>query len=334
MQFVSGTSADLATDVMMGLARYRHRVFVEMLGWPLQTPEHGLELDQFDREDTVYVVARDAIDEVVGTARLLPTSRPYLLGEVFPQLLHGQPLPSTPEVWELSRFAAVDFNSANKTTPMCQLSPVAVDLLRETMRVAANLGAERLITVTWLGVERLLRKAGIRAHRAGAARHRGRIPALRMLDRPGDPAMERALSPQSAASRQLGPHLVARAGAIYRRSAAPKRMAGPRRGSLGVTTSPIESIADGERRRELTVVSGLFWSTSVVIAGLLLLLLLYAAQAPAVLLAAWGSASLLLALAFGQEGLRRSGRVETRQRENRVQAARRNRSREAGLPIG
>ena len=166
MQFVSGTSVNLATDVMRRLARYRHRVFVEKLGWPLQTREHGLELDQFDREDTVYVVARDAIDEVVGTARLLPTSRPYLLGEVFPQLLHGQPLPSAPEVWELSRFAAVDFNSANNTRP-CQLSPVAMDLLRETMRVAATLGAERLITVTWLGVERLLRNSGFRAHRAG-----------------------------------------------------------------------------------------------------------------------------------------------------------------------
>src|ERR1700752_59202 len=115
---------------MTGVARYRHRVFVEMLGWPLQTREHGLEFDQFDREDTVYVVARNTIDSVVGTARLLPTSRPYLLGEVFPQLLHGQQLPSAPEVWELSRFAAVDFNSTTNTTPMCQLWPVGVDLLR------------------------------------------------------------------------------------------------------------------------------------------------------------------------------------------------------------
>jgi N-acyl-L-homoserine lactone synthetase len=148
------------------MARYRHRVFVEMLGWPLQTREQGLEFDQFDREDTMYVVARDACDDVVGTARLLPTTRPYLLRELFPQLLHGQPMPSTPRIWELSRFAAVDFGAAN-TTPMAQLSsPVAVGLLRETMRVAAAFGAERLITVSPLGVERLLRQAGFRAHRA------------------------------------------------------------------------------------------------------------------------------------------------------------------------
>jgi N-acyl-L-homoserine lactone synthetase len=168
VQFVNGTSTTLTTEVMRGLARYRHRVFVEMLGWPLQTREHGLEFDQFDREDTVYVVARKASGDVFGTARLLPTAKPYLLGELFPQLLHGQPLPSTPGVWELSRFAAVDFNGAKTgpMSPMCQLSPMAVDMLCATMRVAADLGAERLITVTWLGVERLLRKSGFRAHRA------------------------------------------------------------------------------------------------------------------------------------------------------------------------
>jgi acyl homoserine lactone synthase len=166
LQFVKGTPAKLSDEAMNGLARYRHRVFVEMLGWPLKTRDPGLELDQFDREDTMYVVAHDASDEVVGTARLLPTTRPYLLKDLFPQLLHGQPLPCAPEVWELSRFAAVDFNAAN-TTPLGQMSsPVAVDLLRESLCVAAELGAQRLITVSPLGIERLLRKAGFRAHRA------------------------------------------------------------------------------------------------------------------------------------------------------------------------
>lgn len=166
MQYISGTSTSLAAEDLVGLARFRHRVFVEMLGWELQA-RNGLELDQFDRADTVYVAARNEHGAVVGIARLLPTTRPYLLRDVFPQLLHGQPLPAAPSVWELSRFAAVDFDSA-RTAPVAQVSsPVAVGLLRESMIVAANLGAQRLITVSPLGVERLLRKAGFRAHRAG-----------------------------------------------------------------------------------------------------------------------------------------------------------------------
>jgi acyl homoserine lactone synthase len=173
VQYISGTSTSLAAEVLIGLARFRHRVFVEMLGWELQTRD-GLELDQFDRADTVYVAARNEHGAVVGIARLLPTTRPYLLRDVFPQLLHEQPLPCTTAVWELSRFAAVDFDST-RTTPVSHVSrsaaqvssPVAVGLLREAMRVASDFGAQRLITVSPLGVERLLRKAGFRAHRAG-----------------------------------------------------------------------------------------------------------------------------------------------------------------------
>ena len=109
MDIITGTQATLAGEMMNGLARFRYRIFVEMLGWDLPCRD-GLELDQFDREDTVYLVARkDA--EVVGTARLLPTHRPYLLGEVFPQLMGQQPLPKDPAVWELSRFTAVDLDA-------------------------------------------------------------------------------------------------------------------------------------------------------------------------------------------------------------------------------
>ena len=165
MHYISGTSVSLGADVMEGMAQFRHRVFVEMLGWQLDT-QGGAELDQFDRPDTVYLVARDENDAVVGTARLLPTTRPYLLRDIFPQLLHGQPLPAAPTVWELSRFAAVDFNAA-KTSLVPQVSsPIAVGLLQQATHVAAELGAQRLITVSPLGVERLLRKAGFHAHRA------------------------------------------------------------------------------------------------------------------------------------------------------------------------
>lgn len=166
MQFITGIPADLEPDIMTGVARYRHKVFVETLGWQLQC-KNGLEYDQFDRDDTVYVVARNLSDQIIGTARLLPTHRPYLLGEVFPQLMNGLPVPASADVWELSRFVAMDFNAAT-TSAMAQFSsPIAVGLLRASLKHAAVLGAKRLITVSPLGVERLLRKAGFMAQRAG-----------------------------------------------------------------------------------------------------------------------------------------------------------------------
>lgn len=164
MNIVTGTSSDLSLEIMAGVARYRHRVFVEKLGWQLRC-ENALEYDQFDRDDTVYVVAHNAAQEIVGTARLLPTTRPYLLGEVFPHLLNGVPPPHSPDVWELSRFAAVDFTAPTGSALAQFSSPIAVGLLQASLECAARHGAKRFITVSPLGVERLLRIAGFRAHR-------------------------------------------------------------------------------------------------------------------------------------------------------------------------
>lgn len=173
MEFRAGTVQEFERDYFDTLSKYRHQVFVEMLGWELQC-QHGIETDQFDRDDTVYVVAHDTDDNIIGLGRLLPTTRPYLLGEVFPELLNGQTPPSSPDVWELSRFAAVDFNGTISPTQGQFSSEIAVELLHKTIEVARSHGAAELITVSPLGIERLLRRAGFKAHRAGPPTMYGR----------------------------------------------------------------------------------------------------------------------------------------------------------------
>ena len=165
MEVLAGRPHELTPQLLESVERYRYKVFVEMLGWQLDTPP-GLERDQFDHAGTLYLAARDAQQNVVGTARLLPTTRPYLLGDVFPQLMGGAVPPKDPLVWELSRFAAVDFTAPNGGALGQFSSPVAVGLLEKAIEVAAAQGAQRLITVSPLGIERLLRREGFRAHRA------------------------------------------------------------------------------------------------------------------------------------------------------------------------
>jgi acyl homoserine lactone synthase len=149
------------------LAHYRHRIFVEGLGWSLPFADDTFERDQYDREDTVYVVAHDDTGSICGCARLLPTTRPYLLQEQFASLVSPDvPLPVAHDVWELSRFAA---------------DPVASDvggdaaswavrpMLASVVECAAALGARQLIGVTFVSMERLFRRIGVHAHRAGPA---------------------------------------------------------------------------------------------------------------------------------------------------------------------
>src|SRR4051812_19964745 len=125
MRFISGTESSFTKATAARLASYRYRVFVEKLGWELDTAK-GEERDQFDRPDTVHVLALDDDDAPIGCARLLPTTAPYLLSDVFPQLLNGLAMPRSPQIWELSRFAAVDFKHADNAPLGHMSSPAAV----------------------------------------------------------------------------------------------------------------------------------------------------------------------------------------------------------------
>ena len=158
MEYISGASQGLTEQLKEQFYKYRFDVFVERLGWDLDTA-YG--------RDTVYVIARDEHSRVTGCSRLLPTISPYLLEEVFPELLNGLKPPKSAQIWELSRFTSLDLNGS-QTGPNSQFSsPATVELLVKTIECAKKLGAKRIISVSPLGIERLLRKAGFRAHRAG-----------------------------------------------------------------------------------------------------------------------------------------------------------------------
>jgi acyl homoserine lactone synthase len=165
MDIVCGNRRSLGEATFRALTRYRHDVFVEQLGWPISSSD-GLELDEFDGAETEYVAALEPGGRIGGCARLLPTTRSYLLQSVFPHLLNGTPLPCTPSVWELSRFAAVDLQADPAGDARLKALRSGQILLASVLR-AASLGAKRLITVSPLGIERILRRMGAHAHRAG-----------------------------------------------------------------------------------------------------------------------------------------------------------------------
>lgn len=161
----SGTRGELHPGEEARLAAYRYGVFVERLGWALSC-ERGLERDRFDRVDTVYVIAKDEAGFICGCARLLPTTQPYLLAEICPELLHGTPPPASGEVWELSRFSTQPA-PADGNLPREEARRRFCVVFAEVVRAARQHGAVRLITFTALAGERIFRSIGIHAHRVG-----------------------------------------------------------------------------------------------------------------------------------------------------------------------
>lgn len=165
LKFTEGLYDQLSNPERYKLFNYRYQVFVKQLGWKLET-EPELETDEFDHDQTLYIIANNKNNDVVGCARLLPTTLPYLLEEVFPELLNGMAPPKEQKTWELSRFTSMDLKT-QKMTQVGQLSsPITAELLKRSMRAAKQYGAERMISVSPVGIERLLRGLGIIAHRA------------------------------------------------------------------------------------------------------------------------------------------------------------------------
>jgi acyl homoserine lactone synthase len=146
------------------IARYRYSVFVESLQWQLPC-DVGHEQDEFDTTAATHIVVRDEDDAVEGYVRLLPTTQPYLLARHFSHLLNGAEPPSSPVVWELSRFAAKEglgLAGASRQTE------VGKRLLLEAVRFVAARGCRELIGCTTLGIERLAHRWGVDIQRLGA----------------------------------------------------------------------------------------------------------------------------------------------------------------------
>jgi len=150
--------------------RLRHDVFHDRLGWDVVS-DNGMEHDEFDELDPVYLLAKKDL-EVRGCWRLLPTTGPYMLKDVFPQLLHGEAAPQRHDVWELSRFA-VATDAAEEAG--FGLSKLPIEMLRLAVRFAKENGIRRYVSVTSVAVERLFKKLGVSATRLGAPIKIGRV---------------------------------------------------------------------------------------------------------------------------------------------------------------
>lgn len=89
---------------LMQMHRDRKLVFVDSLGWRLRAPGSWLEVDEYDNDHAVYLMARDeASGDHRGSVRLLPTTRPHMLEEVFGALCLDGP-PQRDDIWEISRL--------------------------------------------------------------------------------------------------------------------------------------------------------------------------------------------------------------------------------------
>lgn len=155
--------------------RLRYQVFHQRLGWDVKVC-NGLERDRFDNDHAVYMVTTDITKVLSGGWRLLPTTRDYMLSDVFPQLLRGERTPRDRRIWEISRFAVDTKERAD--TAAFSLGQTAGLLLVDAVRFALENNITRYVLVTSVAVERLLIGTGILIHRFGPPTRIGRVMSV------------------------------------------------------------------------------------------------------------------------------------------------------------
>ncbi|MCB1956568.1 MAG: GNAT family N-acetyltransferase [Rhodocyclaceae bacterium] len=171
------TLAALGTNAKESLFRLRHRVFKERLDWSVESDD-GMELDAFDDGYARYVLGSEGSGHVCGCMRLIPTHRPYMLAEVFPELAPGVSLPRDPDIWEMSRFA---FDTEDEGATRWGFSDRALALIREAVRFAIGRGIARYVLVTTVAVERMMLRQRLHCHRLGPPRLIGGVRSVALV---------------------------------------------------------------------------------------------------------------------------------------------------------
>lgn len=162
---ISRDNAHLHGDTIDSMFQLRHEVFIGRLGWNLDGQE-GQERDQFDHDDAVYLVLENDQKQVVASARMLPTTAPNILNDVFPQLAHPKQPPSSDLIWEVTRLA-VDHRKARHTCANIPNVSGALWCCLVEFGLAMNLS--HLVSVSDIRLERIMRRAGWSLQRLGRA---------------------------------------------------------------------------------------------------------------------------------------------------------------------
>ena len=163
IRVITNHNMAINAQYIAGFAALRHQVFVERLGWDLSSSSKNYEYDQFNRGDAIYIVVCNDDDQVIAGLRLLNTTCPFLLTVCCPDLADTGNVPVGETVWEVTRFVV---DPCPQRTAGC--GDLTTQLVWALQSYGLLHGFTQFISVSYVGMERLLRSVGCRFSRLGA----------------------------------------------------------------------------------------------------------------------------------------------------------------------
>jgi acyl homoserine lactone synthase len=172
IRLIPAAQMDMFPMVIDAMFRCRAQTFSERLGWEVEVKD-GYERDRFDGENPLYLVSVDPRSgEHQGSLRLLPTTGPNMLRDVFPVLLNEDEAIESATIWECSRICAATKDSQTGRAKG-GVSYVFAELLVGIGDVAKLVGLTQIVAVFDARILRILDAVGCRPEVLGTPRRIG-----------------------------------------------------------------------------------------------------------------------------------------------------------------
>lgn len=157
LKLIEGSYASFFPKEIDAMFRNRAETFSDRLGWEVVV-KGGRERDAFDDANPLYLVSVDPdTEEYWGSLRLLPTTGPNMLRDVFPQLLDGGYIESA-TIWESSRICAAAAPGQPERSK--SVNYVLSELILGIGEVAVAAGLTQVVSVFDARIFRVLKAAG------------------------------------------------------------------------------------------------------------------------------------------------------------------------------
>jgi acyl homoserine lactone synthase len=172
IRLIPATHTHLFPRVTDAMFRCWAQTFSERLGWEVVVRD-GYERDRFDDENPLYLVSLDPRSgEYRGSLRLLPTTGPNMLRDVFPVLLRDDEVIESATIWECSRICAAA-KDGQPERARGGVNYVLAELLVGICDVARLAGLTQILAVFDARIYRILEAAGCKPEILGTPRRIG-----------------------------------------------------------------------------------------------------------------------------------------------------------------
>ncbi len=194
IRVIQGSESHHHPEIMDQMFRIRAAVFKDRLDWDVVVTD-GWERDRFDDADPLYLVSLDPeTEQVRGSLRLLPTTGPNMLRDVFPVLLGPGEVVESPLIWESSRFSInpeLASHQIEDHEPRWAPHKVTMELLCGIVEVCQQAGIQFVVSVYDARMARIFKAADCPAEVIGTPTRIGKVMTYAGLFETNDDMRER-----------------------------------------------------------------------------------------------------------------------------------------------